>query len=168
MYYYTPELTILARPSWIVCRRFNIRISDYSLGEYISDVGLYHCGHWPSYSYAEDLVSCWSTAHARLHPDVSCPEQPTPLVASSAPPASCMSQRHIARCPHPLFLLPWWFQVQACLVILLFGFLKVWPRRPDLLLRMSICIWTWLVLSQRLLMHLLSRHCIPKRLAGTD
>ena len=61
----------------------------------------------------------------------------------------------------PLFRLPWGFHVKACLVMLVFGFLNVWPSHLHLLLRMSISIWTWLVLSQRSLLLTLSIHCIP-------
>ena len=61
----------------------------------------------------------------------------------------------------PLFLSPWGFHVNACLVMLVFGFLNVWPSHLHLLLRMSIYIWTWLVLSQRSLLLTLSIHCIP-------
>ena len=39
-----------------------------------------------------------------------------------------------------LFRLPWGFHVKACLVMLVFGFLNVWPSHPHLLLRMSISI----------------------------
>ena len=56
----------------------------------------------------------------------------------------------------PLFRLPWGFHVNACLVMLVFGFLNVWPSHLHLLLRMS-----WLVLSQRYLLLTLSIHCIP-------
>ena len=61
----------------------------------------------------------------------------------------------------PLFRLPWGFHVKACLVTLVFGFLNVWPSHPHLLLRISISILTWLVLSQRSLLLTLSIHCIP-------
>ena len=37
---------------------------------------------------------------------------------------------------------------QACLVILVFGFLNVWPSHPHLLLIISISIRTWFFLSQ--------------------
>ena len=56
----------------------------------------------------------------------------------------------------PLFLLPWGFHVRTCLVMLVLGFLKVWPSHPQLLLRISISIWAWCVLSQRSLLLTLS------------
>ena len=40
------------------------------------------------------------------------------------------------------------------------GFLKVWPSHPHLLLRISISIWAWCVLSQRSLLLTLSIQCI--------
>ena len=49
----------------------------------------------------------------------------------------------------PLFLLPWGFHVRTCLVMSVLGFLKVWPSHPPLLLRISVSIWAWCVLSQR-------------------
>ena len=42
------------------------------------------------------------------------------------------------------------------------GFLKVWPSHPHLLLRISISIWVWCVLSQRSLLLTLSIQCIRR------
>ncbi len=55
----------------------------------------------------------------------------------------------------------WGFHVKACLVMLVLGFINVWPSHPRLLLRMSISIRTWFVLSQRSLLLTLSIHYIP-------
>ena len=62
----------------------------------------------------------------------------------------------------PLFLLPWGFHVRTCLVMFVLGFLKVWPSHPHLLLRISISIWAWCVLSQRYLLLTLSIQCIRR------
>ena len=62
----------------------------------------------------------------------------------------------------PLFLLPWGFHVRTCLVMFVLGFLKVWPSHPHLLLRISISIWAWCVLSQRSLLLILSIQCIRR------
>ena len=51
----------------------------------------------------------------------------------------------------PLFLLPWGFHVRTCL-----------PSHPHLLLRISISIWAWCVLSQRSLLLTLSIQCIRR------
>ena len=39
----------------------------------------------------------------------------------------------------PLFRLPWGFHAEACLVMLVFGFLNVWPIHLHLLIRMHTC-----------------------------
>ena len=62
----------------------------------------------------------------------------------------------------PLFLLPWGFYVRTCLVMFVIGFLNVWPSHPHLLLRISISIWAWCVLSQRSLLLTLSIQCIRR------
>ena len=67
----------------------------------------------------------------------------------------------------PLFRLPWGPR-QGLSRNVGFGFLNVWPSHLHLLLRMSISICTWLVLSQRSLLLTLSIHCIPNFSASTD
>ena len=62
----------------------------------------------------------------------------------------------------PLFLLPWGFHVRTCLIMFVLGSLKVWPSHPHLLLRISISIWAWCVLSQRSLLLTLSIQCIRR------
>ena len=78
-------------------------------------------GHRPSTTFLQRLLS-WAILSSCC--------QPFPVCLMSA----SRSRRKVFF-GLPLFLLPWGFHIRACLVMLVLGFLKVWPRHPHLFLR---------------------------------
>ena len=58
----------------------------------------------------------------------------------------------------PLFLFPWGFHVRACLVMLVVGFLSVWPIQRHFLRFISISTGSWFVLVHKVMLLTLSDH----------
>ena len=58
----------------------------------------------------------------------------------------------------PRFLFPWGFHVSACLVMLVVGFLSVWPIQRHFLHFSSISTGSWFVLVHKVLLLTLSDH----------
>ena len=69
--------------------------------------------------------------------------------------SSSTSLRQLLR-GRPLFLFPWGFQVRACLVMLLGGFLSVWPIQVHFLRLIWVSMGSCLVASHSLMLLMVS------------
>jgi len=59
---------------------------------------------------------------------------------------------------HPLLLLPCWFHLRVCLVMLFGGFLSVWPIHAHFLFLICVFMGSWFALCQRSSFLTLSNH----------